>query len=133
MFDVPFHTLINHFPIALAVFAVVFDGWAVYSKRPASHDAGYALSLWAGLLSMVSMVSGLQIAGLGGLSKGAITGHALYGMSTAIVLAAFGLWRYSIRARQPGPEENYSPLWLAIQGLAAVLVLAAAVTGHKLF
>ena len=131
--EIPLHSLINHFPIALAVFALLYDGWAVYSRRPEMHDTGYGLSLWAGVLALVSVVTGLQIAGLGGISKGAITGHALYGIATSIVLAAFGLWRYSVRAVQTTvKEEEYSMLWLAVQALAALLVLAAAMTGHGL-
>ena len=108
MSDVPVHVLIVHFPIALAIFAFTYDGWAVYSNRPEMHDAGYGLSLWSALTALIAVVTGFQIAGLGGISKGAITGHALYGISTAILLVAFGLWRYSARARRPGADENYS-------------------------
>ena len=84
------------------------------------------------MTALTAVVTGLQIAGLGGISKGAITGHALYGISAAIVLVAFALWRYSVRARQSGPEEGYSMLWLIVQGLAAALIMATALTGHRL-
>ncbi len=96
------------------------------------HDVGYGLSLWAGVSALAAVATGLQIAGLGQIGKGAITGHALFGLSGTIVLAAFALWRYSARARQEGPDESYSPWWLVLQGLAVLLIVATAVTGHRL-
>jgi uncharacterized membrane protein len=133
MFDIPLHKLVVHFPIALTVFAFAYDCWAVSAKRPELHDTGYGISLWATVSAMLAVVTGLQIASLGEIGKDAITGHALYGISAAIVMAAFGLWRYSSRARQEGLSEKYSTLWVFIQGLAALLVIAAAITGHRLF
>src|SRR5262245_38036937 len=132
MFDFPLHRFIVHFPIVLAVFAFIYDGWAVYAKRPEAHDTGYGLSLWAGLLALTAVVTGLQIASLSELGKGAITGHALYGMTAAIVLTAFGLMRYSVRARRTGENENYTMVWLLVQALATLLILVTATTGHNL-
>ena len=132
MFDIPLHSFIIHFPISLAILAFLYDAWAVFGKRPERHETGYALSFWAGMLSIASVVTGLQIAGLGQIRKSSITGHAFFGIATAIVLAAFSLLRYSARARQVGPDENYSMVWLGVQGLAAVLVIATAITGHTL-
>lgn len=126
------HRYIIHFPIALAVFALVYDAWAVSTRRSQLHQAGYGLSLWAALSAMLAVVTGLQIAGLGEISKGAITGHALFGISASITLAGFGLWRYSAKARQEGEEESYTTVWLIVQGLAALLVLGAAYTGQNL-
>jgi uncharacterized membrane protein len=132
MFDIPLHKLIIHFPIALAIVAFAYDGWAVYSKRPEMHDTGYGLTLWAAVTALFAIVTGLQIAGLGGISKGAITGHALLGMFTTAVLVALGMWRYSSRSRQEGPDEDYMIVWLIMGGLAAVLVVATAIAGHRL-
>ncbi len=132
MFEFPLHRFIVHFPIALALFAFVYDGWAVYSKRNEMHNTGYGLSLWAAVLALVAVVTGLQIASLSQIGKGAITGHALFGITTAIVLAASGVLRYSARARMTGEVEDFSIVWLLVQGLAALLVLVTAVTGHQL-
>jgi uncharacterized membrane protein len=132
MFDIPLHVLFNHFPIVLASVAFVYDTWAVYARRPDLHDVGYELSVWAAISALAAVVTGLQIAGLGQIGKGAIAGHALFGVACAIVLTAFGLWRYSARARQEGPDENYLLLWLVLQGLAVLLTVAAAITGHHL-
>ena len=133
MFDLSLHKLVIHFPIALTILAFAYDCWAVSSKRAELHDTGYSISMWATVSAIVAVVTGLQIASLGEIGKDAITGHALYGISAAIVMAAFGLWRYSARARQEGPSEKYPTLWLFVQGLAVLLVMAAAITGHRLF
>jgi uncharacterized membrane protein len=132
MFEFPLHRFIVHFPIALAVFAFVYDGWAVYSKRGEMHNTGYGLSLWAAVFALIAVVSGLQIASLSQIGKGAITGHALFGITAAIVLAAFGVLRYSARARLAGGPESYSTVWLLVQALSALLVLVTAITGHQL-
>jgi uncharacterized membrane protein len=132
MFDIPLHSFVNHFPIALAIFAFIYDARALYGKRPERHDIGYELSFWAGIFAIAAVVTGLQIASLGQIGKSAITGHALFGITTAIVLAAFSLLRYSSRARQETENENYSVVWLVVQALAAALVMATAITGHRL-
>jgi len=132
MFDIPLHPFVVHFPVTLAIFAFMYDGWAVYSKRPQKHELGYGLSLWAGVFAAVAVVTGLQLSRLGDIGKGAITGHALYGIASAIILAAFALWRYSSRARQETALENYSMLSLLIQAVGAVLILMTALTGHHL-
>jgi uncharacterized membrane protein len=132
MFDVPLHSLINHFPIALAVFAFFYDAWAVYAGRPERHEIGYELSFWAGVFAIAAVVTGLQIASLGQIGKSAITGHALFGITTAIVLAAFALLRYSAKARLGDEPERYTMLWLMVQLAGALLIIATAVTGHRL-
>src|SRR4051812_41528861 len=108
MFDIPLHSLLNHFPIALGIFAFIYDALAFYGKRPERHDIGYELSFWAGIFAIAAVITGLQIASLGQIGKSAITGHALFGITSGIVLAAFSLVRYSGRARQEGDYENYS-------------------------
>jgi len=132
MFDIPLHPFIVHFPITLAVFAFGYDGWAIYAKRPQKHKLGYGLSLWAAVFAAAAAVTGLQLSRLGDIGKGAITGHALYGISAAIVLSAFALWRYSVRARQTTTAESYSIMWVLIQAVGAVLIIIAALTGHRL-
>jgi uncharacterized membrane protein len=132
MFDVPLHNLINHFPIALAVFAFLYDAWAVYAKRPELHEIGYGLSFWAGLLAIAAVITGLQIASLGQIGKSAVTGHALFGITTAIVLTAIALLRYSGKARQGDEPERYTMLWLVVQLFGALLVMATTLTGHRL-
>ena len=132
MFDFPIHRFIVHFPIALAMFALVYDGWAVYSDRRELHNAAFGLSLWAAVFALIAVVTGLQIASLSQIGKGAITGHALFGITAAIVLTAFAVLRYSARARQHGENEKLSGIWLLAEGLAVLLVLSTAILGHQL-
>ena len=132
MFDFPLHAFIVHFPIVLTIFAFIYDAWAVYSKHSESHDTGYGLSLWAGLAALTAVVTGLQIASLTEIGSSAVTGHALFGITAAIVIAAFAVLRYSARTRQSGEHGYYTVVWLLLQSLAALLVLVAAVTGHQM-
>lgn len=132
MFDIPLHNLIVHFPIALAIFAFAFDAVAMSSKRPELHDTGYSLSLWAALGAVAAVVTGLQIADLSLSARSALTGHALFGIATGIVLTGFGIWRYSAHNHQEGPDEAYTVLWLILEALGAVLVAITAVMGHRL-
>jgi uncharacterized membrane protein len=132
MFDVPLHKLIIHFPIALAIIAFLFDAWALYAKKPELHDTGYSLSLLAAIGAVLAVVTGLQLADLSSALRGAVTGHALFGVSTALVLTVFAIWRYAAHNRQEGPDENYTFVWLMLEGLGAVLVAITAVMGHRL-
>jgi uncharacterized membrane protein len=132
MFDVPLHPFLVHFPIALGVFAFFYDLWAMYSKRRQLHQTGYSLSLWAAGFAFAAAVTGLQLARLSDIGKGAITGHALFGISSAIVLAAIALIRYSAKARQTESDVRYSIVWLVVQGVGALLVVFAALTGPRI-
>ena len=133
MFDVPLHLFLVHFPITLGIFAFLYDLWAIYAKRPSLHDTGYSLSLWAGFFAVAAAGTGLQLSRLSDIGKGAITGHALFGIAAAIVLAAIALIRYSAKARQVETERKYSLVWLVAQAVAAALVIAAAFSGNRLF
>jgi len=132
MFDIPLHPFLVHFPITLGIFAFLYDAWAVYAKRPQLHNTGYTLCLWAALCAVAAAGTGLQLARLSDIGKGAITGHALFGISAAILFAAIALLRYSSRARQLDGEASYSAVWLIAQAAAALLVIVTALTGHRL-
>src|ERR1041385_6043977 len=121
MFEFPIHRFIVHFPIALATVALVYDAWAVYSDRRELHNAAFGLSLWAAVFALIAVVTGLQIASLSQIGKGAITGHALFGITAAIVLTAFAVLRNSARARQHDANEKLSAIWLLAEGLAVLL------------
>src|SRR5205085_9050923 len=105
------------------------DLWAVYAKRPMLHETGYSLSLWAALFAFAAAATGLQLSRLSDIGRGAITGHALFGISATVILAAVALIRYSAKARQADAKENYSAIWLLAEALAAFLVIATALTG----
>lgn len=132
MFNIPLHHLLVHFPIALGVFALVYDAWAEYADRPELHTTGFGLTMWAAVFTAASIVTGLQMADLTQSGEGSVTGHALYGISGGLVLTGLALMRYSARARSSGDDERYTPVHIAAQSVAAILILAAAITGHSL-
>src|SRR5437773_1464295 len=129
MFGVPLHKLIIHFPIALMVIAAIYDSWAVYSKKPELHATGYGLSLWAAVFALTAVITGLQLAGVTRIDPGVVTGHAGFGIASAIVITTLGVLRYSARARE---QEEFKKGWLVLEIAAAVLVTATAILGHQL-
>ena len=132
MFGVSLHKLIIHFPIALTFAALVYDWWASYSRRPELRNTSYGLSLWAGVMSLAAVITGLQLAFAIGLVRVA-TGHAGLGIAASLVLVSLAFWRYSVRAR--GDENPKAPPvgWIVLEVLAAALIFATTITGHNLF
>ena len=131
MFDVPIHKFIIHFPIALAVMALIYDSWALYAKKPELHRLGYSLTLWAAIGGLAAVGTGLQLAEMVHIDKGAVTGHAGFGISAAILLAGLAGLRYSAQAGED-EDKRYRIGWLVLAIGAAAMVLATAVTGHRL-
>jgi uncharacterized membrane protein len=129
MFGIPIHKLIIHFPIALTIMALVYDAWALYAKKPALHRTAYGLTLWAAVGALAAAGTGLQLAEMIRIDKGAVTGHAGFAIGATIVLAALAGLRYSAQAQE---KKEYQIWWLVLQIAAAALVGAAAVTGHQL-
>src|SRR5438552_1777673 len=129
MFDVPIHKLIIHFPIALTIIALVYDSWALYAKKPELHRTGYGLTIWDAVGGLAAVGTGLQLAELIHVDKGAVTGHAGFGIASMIVLVALAGLRYSAQAQE---HNDYRIGWLVIEIGAAVLIIATAVTGHRL-
>jgi uncharacterized membrane protein len=129
MFDVPIHKLLIHFPIALTMIALVYDSWALYAKKPELHRSAYGLTLWAAVGGLAAVGTGLQLAEMIHVDKGAVTGHAGFGIGATIVLAGLAGLRYSAQNRE---DAGYRIGWLVLEIGAAALVAAAAVTGHRL-
>jgi uncharacterized membrane protein len=129
LFDVPIHKLIVHFPIALMIIAAVYDSWALYTKRPELHRTGYGLILWAAVGALAAVGTGLQLAEMIHIDKGAVTGHAGFGIASAIVISALAGLRYSAQAQE---QKDYKLGWLVLEIAAAALIVATALTGHHL-
>jgi uncharacterized membrane protein len=129
MFGIPIHKFIIHFPIALTIIALIYDAWALYAKKPALHRTAYGLTLWAAVGALAAAGTGLQLAEMIRIDKGAVTGHAGFALGATIVLAALAGLRYSAQAQE---KKEYQIWWLVLEIAAAALVSAAAVTGHQL-
>jgi uncharacterized membrane protein len=129
LFDIPVHKLIIHFPIALTIMAAIYDSWAIYSRKPELHRMGYGLTLWAAVAALAAAGTGLQLAEMVRIDKAAVTGHAGFAISATILLAAIAGARYSAHAQE---QKEYRWWWLLVQVAAAAMIVATAVTGHKL-
>ena len=129
MFDVPIHKLIVHFPIALMIIAAIYDAWAVYTRKPELHRSSYGLILWAAGGALAAAGTGLQLAEMIHIDSGAVTGHAGFGIASAIVIAALAGVRYSAQAQD---QKDYRMGWLVLEIAAAALICATAITGHRL-
>jgi uncharacterized membrane protein len=129
MFGIPLHRLIIHFPIALTIIALVYDAWALYAKKPELHRTAYGLTLWAAVGALAAVGTGLQLAQMIRIDKGAVTGHAGFAIGSTILLTALGGARYSAQAQE---KKGYPLWWLGLEVAAAVLIFATAITGHRL-
>jgi len=129
MFGIPIHKLIIHFPIALTLIALVYDSWALYARKTELHRTGYGLTLWAAVGALAAVGTGLQLAEMIHLDKGAVTGHAGFGITSTILLAALAGVRYSAQAQE---RRGYPIWWLVLEVGAAAMIVATAVTGHLL-
>src|SRR5438552_1412281 len=129
MFDVPIHKLLIHFPIALTIIALIYDSWALYAKKPELHRTGYGLTVWAAVGAFAAVGTGLQLAEMIRVDKGAVTGHAGFAIASTIVLVSLAGLRYSAHAQERKPYQIW---WVILQITAAALIAATAVTGHKL-
>ena len=131
MFSIPFHFLLVHFPIALAISAAICDSRAHWGKRPELHRVGSILCLSAAAGAALAMLTGLQL--LGDRAHAArATFHAGSGLVTGLTLIAVAMARYSASAREPDYKASGPPAWLILELAAAAAVTVTAITGHRL-
>jgi|SRR6185295_6666710 len=131
MFNIPLHLLFVHFPIALTILAAIHDVRAHFGKRPELHRTGYTLSLWAAAGGAVAMMTGLQLLGDRQHASRA-TFHAALGVISGLALIALAMMRYSAEAGTREVTESRLEPWLVLEVLAAVVVVATMLTGHRL-
>ena len=129
MFGIPIHKLIIHFPIALTIIAVVYDSWALWTKKRDLHRTGYGLTLWAAVGALAAVGTGLQLSEMIRVDKGAVTGHAGFAIATTILLVGVAGVRYSAQAQE---RNEYPVWWIVLEVAAAALICATAITGHRL-
>src|SRR5438128_11424859 len=88
LFEIPIHKLIIHFPIALTIVALIYDAWAIYTRKPELHRAGYGLTWWAAVGALAAAGTGLQLAEMVHIDKAAVTGHAGFGITATFFFQA---------------------------------------------
>lgn len=118
MFGIPLHVLVVHFPIVFIVSAVVCD-------LRGNHNSGYRLTLWSAAGSVVAIFTGLLVTGMA-----AVTTHAGAGIVGGVVTLVFGMLRYTHRVRE-GDSKTFISGWIAVELLALLGILVAAITGHR--
>ena len=89
----------------------------------------YGLILWAAVGALAAAGTGLQLAEMIRLDKGAVTGHAGFAIGTTIVLTVLAGLRYAAQAQE---RKDYQIWWLIVEIAAVGLIATTAVTGHRL-
>jgi uncharacterized membrane protein len=130
LFNIPVHFLLVHFPIGLAITAAILDFRGRRSGATALHDAGYRLTLGAALGAVLATITGMQLLG-GRTSNPSAALHAAAGLVVTVTWVIFAAIRYSARARQTDLDEPFPVLWLVLELFGALVVIAAAITGHR--
>jgi uncharacterized membrane protein len=121
MYGVPYHFLAVHFPLVLVLLALFYD-------LKGSLDLGYRLTLGAAAAALISVATGLMLAG-GQLSR--MTVHAGSALTGSFLIVVLAMLRYSRKAREDEPLTVYPTVWLVVEVAAAVLIVASAFTGHR--
>lgn len=121
MFGVPYHFLVVHFPLVLALMALFYDSRGVY-------DIGYRLTLGAAFGALLAVPTGLMLAG-GQLSR--MTVHAAAALIGALSLVVLAMLRYSRKAKEEEPLPSFPTPWLLLEILGAAGMVISAFTGHR--
>ena len=121
MYGVPYHFLAVHFSLVLVLLALFYD-------LKGSFDLGYRLTLGAAAAALISVATGLMLAG-GQLSR--MTVHAGSALTGSFLIVVLAMLRYSRRAREDEPLTVYPTVWLVVEVAAAVLIVVSAFTGHR--
>ena len=85
--------------------------------------------MWAAVGALAAVGTGLQLADMIRVDKGAVTGHAGFAIGSTILLAGVAGLRYSAQAQE---RKEFQAWWLILEAAAAALIFATAVTGHRM-
>lgn len=134
------HPMIVHFPIVLAILAVLFDLWAVTLAKPgggafASLQPGTLMLAGAGLAAIAAYFFGdmaLDVAVSRGFAEAQLETHEGWGTATVIVLAMIGLVRWIMWRRQLDRSSKGAALAMVLGMTAVVMVSVTAYFGGQL-
>ena len=121
MYGVPYHFLAVHFPLVLILLALFYD-------FRGSHELGYKMTLGAAAAALISVATGLMLAG-GQFSR--MTVHAGSAISGSFLILVLAMLRYSRKAREDEPLTTLPTVWMALEVAAALLIVASAFSGHR--
>jgi len=121
MLGIPYHFLAVHFPLVLVLLALFYD-------YKGDHDLGYRLTLGAAAAALISVATGLMLAG-GQFSR--MTVHAGSALTGSFLIVVLAMLRYSRKAREDESLGAYPTVWMVMEVAAAILIVASAFTGHR--
>lgn len=116
------HPIVVHFVIAMALFAVLCDAIAFFTKNTRLYEVSWWNLFFATLSIFIAIIFGQIEAGLAEPYDAVVpvlNAHTVLGWSLSAILAGMTAWRFILRSRDPGK--------LPMPYLGAGLVLAALV------
>jgi uncharacterized membrane protein len=120
MFGIPAHFLVVHFPLVLIIAAL-------YCDLDRNHEGGYRCTMWAAAGAALGILTGLLHSG-GQMSEVFVhAGAGIFGGMLTVILA---MMRYSRHARGED-AKSYPQVFLLVEALAVLVIVVAAVTGHR--
>ena len=118
------HAALTHFPIALLLVALFFDGAALVLRRTAWRDIGLAILALAVISMPFSLLSGYLAGRDMGRPPVGFDEHWKAAVLTTVVSAALLLWRVRTHKRTERAPQ------LAMMGVAFAGAVAVGYTGH---
>ncbi|GAB4140537.1 MAG: DUF2231 domain-containing protein [Cyanobacteria bacterium J069] len=116
------HPIVVHFVIAMALFAVLCDAIAFFTKNTRLYEVSWWNLFFATLSIFIAIIFGQVEAGLAEPYDAAVpvlNAHTVLGWSLSAILAGMTAWRFILRSRDPAK--------LPIPYLGAGVVLVALV------
>jgi uncharacterized membrane protein/cytochrome c553 len=127
------HAAVTHFPIALLLVALFFDGGGLLLRRPLWREIGFALLGLAVLSMPFALLSGYLAGTAMPRPPSGFDTHWKAAVATALISAALWAWRWKTRPRGASEigalVENPRTQWATL-GVACICALAVGFTGH---
>jgi len=135
------HPMIVHFPIVLAIVAVLLDLWRIARSRnrpsTGGADVGTVLLGLAGLSAIFAYVFGdlaYDVAVQKGFSEAQLETHEGWGTITTVVLVGVAVLRIAMWRRKLDTKPTGAALALALSlGAAGMVMVTAYFGGHLVY
>ena len=128
------HALLNDFPAALLITAVLFDLIGLATRRPGFRQAGFWTMLAGGIGGAVAVLSGLQAEehiAHGDAVHRVMKTHEQLGLITLGIFGVLVLWRI-VREKRMASGERVASIVFSLAGVA-VLVATGLYGGRLVF
>jgi len=123
----------THFPIALMIASVIFDGLAYFLNRDPLkrdlHAAGFYALLLGAAATLVATLSGLAISAWQFFGEGILAKHHDFVWPAFGLMIGLAVWRLVVRGEATRPAFG---VYLLVAGITAGLMAAAGYFGGEL-